>query len=71
MPLAANTTVDEDAESQHAQQTKPSSVAVGKARRRKTPSHVSSNACTNCKKARAKVSTLKYKAHLPNPADHR
>jgi hypothetical protein len=31
-------------------------VSVGKGRKRKAPAHVSQNACTNCKKARAKVS---------------
>jgi hypothetical protein len=55
----ANATADEDAEPYQSQSAKSSSVAVGKARRRKTPSHVSSNACTNCKKARAKVNTVK------------
>ncbi|KAF2403441.1 hypothetical protein EJ06DRAFT_278042 [Trichodelitschia bisporula] len=29
-------------------------VAIGKQRKRKAPTHVSQNACTNCKKARAK-----------------
>lgn len=33
-----------------------SQVMVGKARKRKAPAQVSQNACTNCKKARAKVS---------------
>lgn len=32
-----------------------SSVTLGKTRKRRAPSHVSQNACTNCKKARAKV----------------
>lgn len=39
-----------------------SNVTLGKARKRRAPSNVSQNACTNCKKARAKV---KQKISLP------
>lgn len=35
--------------------THDSHIPLGKTRRRRAPSHVSQNACTNCKKARAKV----------------
>jgi hypothetical protein len=42
---------------QQSQLARSTSMAISTARKRKTPTHVSLNACTNCKKARAKVNT--------------
>ncbi len=60
LPSTSNVaTADTDATASEAGQPygggDPSGSAAGKARRRRAPSHVSQNACTNCKKARAKV----------------
>ncbi|KIW05900.1 uncharacterized protein PV09_03094 [Verruconis gallopava] len=58
-PRSSNPPTEDDA-SQRSSQPAESAVSVGKGRKRKAPAHVSQNACTNCKKARAKCDGIEW-----------